>query len=49
MVDVNQEIKNTLREILAFVGADQKYAEYAQLTSYMEWFLRNCMRGKEVR
>ena len=37
-----QEAKKTLREILDFVGADLKYAEYAQLVSYMEWFLRNC-------
>ena len=37
-----QEIKSKLRDILRFVGADEKYAEYAQLHSYMEWFLRNC-------
>ena len=37
-----KEIKSTLREILRFVGADQKYAEYAQLHSYMEWLLRDC-------
>ena len=37
-----EEIKSKLRDILAFVGADKKYAEYSQLISYMEWFLRNC-------
>ena len=37
-----QEIEKTLREILAYVEADQKYAEYAQLKSMMEWFLKNC-------
>ena len=36
------EIKSTLREILLYVGADLKYVEYAQLHSFMEWFLRNC-------
>ena len=42
MTKYDNEIKNTLREILRFVGADQKYVEYAQLRSYLEWFLRNC-------
>ena len=37
-----QEIKKTLREILAYADADQKYAEHAQLASIMEWFLKKC-------
>jgi hypothetical protein len=37
-----QDIKQTLREILCYVGADMKYVEYAQLQSYMEWFLIRC-------
>lgn len=42
MSKYQREIESKLREILEYVGADVKYAEYAQLHSYMEWFLRNC-------
>ena len=42
MSKYENEIKSTLRDILLFVGADQKYAEYAQLISYLEWLLKNC-------
>lgn len=38
----DDEIKRALRNILEFVGADLKYAEYAQLIVYLEWLLRNC-------
>ncbi len=40
-----QEIEKTLREILTYVGADLKYAEYAQVKSMMEWFLKNCQEA----
>jgi len=36
-----REITNKLKEILCFVGADVKYAAYAQLHDSMEWFYKN--------
>ncbi len=42
MSKYEQEIKKTLQDILQYVGADEKYAEYAQLHNYMEWFLKTC-------
>ena len=38
--EIEREAKHTLRQILEYVGADMKYAEYAQLISYMEWFVK---------
>ena len=43
-MEYEEEMKKTLRDILSYVGADLKYAEYAQLHSYLEWFLKNCGR-----
>ena len=33
---MNEDIKKTLRDILEYIGADIKYAEYAQLQNYLE-------------
>lgn len=30
------DIRETLRDILVYVGADEKYADYAQLQTYLE-------------
>ena len=35
----DREITKTLTDILMFVGADTKYAEYAQLHSYLHWLI----------
>lgn len=38
----DRDIKNVLHDILRFVGADIKYAEYAQLQSWLKsLILRN--------
>lgn len=37
-----KEIKDTLLSILDFIGADKKYAEYAQLQGWMEQLLARC-------
>lgn len=37
--ELRRECRETLRQILEYVGADLKYADYAQLHSYLEWFL----------
>ena len=34
------DIKKALRDILEYVGADTKYAEYAQLISRLEWLIK---------
>lgn len=34
--ELERDIKRTLRDILGFAGADEKYAEYAQLQTYLE-------------
>lgn len=34
--ELEREIKETLRNILSFVGAPAKYADYAQLISLVE-------------
>jgi len=34
------DIKRALRDILEYVGADTKYAEYAQLISRLEWLIK---------
>ena len=36
MKKVEEDIKETLKDIFIFIGADLKYAEYAQLQSYLE-------------
>ncbi len=36
------KIKKALNDILAYVGADPKYAEYAQLVDRLEWLLKEC-------
>jgi len=33
-----REAIETLKSILRFIGADEKFAYYAQLHTYMEWF-----------
>jgi len=38
--DIEREYTKTLREILRWVGGDEKYAEYAQLHSYLEWMVK---------
>lgn len=30
--------KETLVNILEYIGADKKYADYAQLQTYLEWY-----------
>jgi len=42
MKQYEQEIKSTLRDILSYVDADLKYAEYAHLVSYLDWLLKRC-------
>ena len=34
------DIKKALRDIPEYVGADTKYAEYAQLISRLEWLIK---------
>lgn len=34
------DIKKALIDILAYVGADTKYADYAQLISRLEWLIK---------
>ncbi len=41
MTDQEREIRRVLQNILAYVGADLKYVEYAQLHRYLEWFIEN--------
>ena len=36
---MEKEIRNTLISILEYVGADTKYADDAQLQSYLEWLI----------
>lgn len=36
------KIKKALRDILAYVDADSKYSEYAQLIDRLEWLLKDC-------
>ncbi len=33
---MDEDIKKTLKNILEYVGADMKYAEYAQLRTWLE-------------
>ena len=42
MGQYEREIESTLRDVLSYVDADPKYAQYAQLISYMEWLLKKC-------
>ena len=46
---IDHEARKTLRQILEYVGADGKYADYAQLRTYMEWFLVRCNEGAETK
>jgi hypothetical protein len=39
-MEQNQDIKNTLKDILEFVHADKKYANYAQLISWLEQLIK---------
>lgn len=32
----DKDIRTTLRDILRYVGADEKYADYAQLRTWLE-------------
>ena len=36
---MEKEIRNTLKTILEYVGADIKYADDAQLQTYLEWLI----------
>ena len=36
---MEKEIKNTLKAILEYIGADIKYADNAQLKAYLEWLI----------
>lgn len=38
---MDSEIRKLLLDILEYIGADTKYADYAQLHSYVEWFISN--------
>ncbi len=40
MDNMEHEITKTLESILIFIGADLKYAKYAQLHSYLEWLIK---------
>jgi len=42
---MSDDIKKTLENILNFVGADKKYAEYAQLQSWLENLIKRHQRG----
>ena len=42
MSENEQAIKNTLKSILAYVDADLKYAEHAQLITYLERLIGKC-------
>lgn len=42
MSKYDKEIRDTLYNILMYIGADIKYLEYAQLTTYLDQLLRNC-------
>ena len=33
---MDEDIRRTLKDILAYVGADTKYADYAQLQSWLK-------------
>lgn len=46
---VSNDIKNTLEDILRFVGADQKYAEYAQLQSWLENLIKRNQQKEKYR
>ena len=36
---MESEISKTLRAILEYIGADVKYAQDAQLQTYLEWLV----------
>ena len=36
---MDQEIKDTLSNIIYYIGADPKYIEYAQLITFLEWLV----------
>jgi len=41
---IDEDIKKTLENILEFIGADLKYAEYAQLHVWIEQLIkRRCV------
>ena len=40
----DKDIKNTLRNILEFIGADIKYVEYAQLQTWLEQLIQRNKR-----
>lgn len=42
MIKYEQKIKTVLREIMVYSGGDVKYAEYADMISRLEWFLKDC-------
>jgi len=37
---MDEDIKKTLRDILEFIGADKKYADYAQLHTWLERLIK---------
>lgn len=44
---LNQEIKQTLEDILIYIGADLKYADYAQLQMYLKYLIDKS-KGKVI-
>jgi len=39
-MDKEKDIEETLKDILEYIGADVKYAKYAQLQTYLENLIR---------
>lgn len=40
MKENDQLIKETLRDIFTYIGVDIKYADDAQLQTYLEWLIK---------
>ena len=47
MNDLQNDIKDTLKNILEYIGADMKYAEYAQLHKYLKIFANKVKESEQ--